>query len=221
MSKYYKMNIMKGGTKMRKIKIMVSLFLIFALPIASFAVPPRNGGSGANPPAHHGSHSGHPGPRPGPSHHGHHSHHSNYHGYYYDTSDAFWTFLGFSALTAIAVAASTSSKKKKEKVVVVEEKYEEPEEDLTITAEQQAQLQKLFDENKDYIAKLRSEKDVKTTALEQEKNKANPNEATIATLENEISQLSMNIFRVSQNTKKQIQTILTPAQYEAYEDMKL
>ena len=212
---------------MKKIKIIVSLFLIFALPIASFA---GNGHSATPPaPAHsggHSGHSGHPGPRPGPSHHGHHghhshhSHHSNYHGYYYDTSDAFWAFLGFSALTAIAVAASTSSKKKKEKVVV-EETYEEPEEDLTITAEQQAQLQKLFDENKDNIAKLRSEKDLKTTALEQEKNKAKPDEATIATLENEISQLSMNIFRVSQNTKKQIQTILTPAQYEAYEDMKL
>ena len=208
---------------------MVSLFLIFALPIASFAAPAKGGGHSATPPASAhsgGGHSGHgpgPGPRPGPGpgHHGHHGHPDHYHGYYYDTSDAFWAFLGFSALTAIAVAASTSSKKKKEQVVVVEEKQEEPEEDLTITAEQQAKLEKLFEENKDNLAKLRSEKDLKTTALEKEKSKAKPDEATIAILENEISQLSMNIFRVSQNTKKQIQTILTPAQYEAYEDMKL
>ena len=204
---------------MKSIKIIVGLFLILALPISSFAVPPSRG-HGSTPPksASHSSYHGHG----RPSHHGHHRHH-DYHGYYYGsdyyTRDAFWTFLGFSALTAIAVAASTS-KKKKEKVVVVEEKEEEPE-DLTLTAEQQAQLQKLFDENKDYIAKLRTEKDSKTTALEKEKSKAKPDEATIASLENEISQLSMNIFRVTQNTKKQIQKILTPAQYEEFEDVRL
>ena len=180
---------------------------MLTLPMATFAAPPR--GHHNPPPSHH--HGGHHG-----GHHGHHYHSSSH----YYSNDAFWAFLGFSALTAIAVAASTSSKKKKEKVVVVQEKYEEPE-DLTITAEQQAKLQKLFDENKDYIAKLRTEKDLKTVALEQEKAKAKPNEATIATLENELSQLSMNIFRVTQDTKRGIQTILTPAQYEAMQDMQL
>ncbi len=40
-------------------------------------------------------------------------------------------------------------------------------------------------------------------------------------LENEISPLSMRIFRITQETKKELQTILTPAQYEAMEEMKL
>ena len=206
---------------MKSVKIIICLFLMIALPISSFAV-----GHGSTPPrpahssGHHGGPGGHPGHHSRPSHHRHHNYHGYYYGGDYYTRDAFWAFLGFSALTAIAVAASTS-KKKKEKVVVIEEKEEEPEEDLTITAEQQAQLQKLFDENKDNIAKLRTEKDLKTTALEKEKSKAKPDEATIASLENEISQLSMNIFRVTQNTKKQIQTILTPAQYEQYEDIRL
>ena len=184
---------------MKNIKLIVTLFLMFALPAASFA----GRGHGSTP------------PRP--------AHHGSYHGYYYGsdyyTRDAFWTFLGFSALTAAAVAASNSSKRKKEKVIVVEKEAEQ--EDLTLTAAQQTKLQKLFDDNRDYIAKLRSEKDLKTTALEKERNKAKPDEATIAGLENEISQLSMNIFRVTQNTKKQIQTILTPAQYEEYEDVRL
>ena len=83
---------------MKNIKIIVGLFLIFALPISSFAVPPSRG-HGSTPPrsASHSSYHGHG----RPSHHGHHGHHS-YHGYYYGsdyyTRDAFWTFLGFSAL---------------------------------------------------------------------------------------------------------------------------
>ena len=208
---------------MKNIKLIVTLFLMFALPVASFAG--RGHGSTPPRPAHHGSYHGHS----RPAHHGYHGHHGHYrphyyHGYYYGrnyyyTRDAFWTFLGFSALTAAAVAASNSSKRKKEKVIVVEKEAEQ--EDLTLTAAQQTKLQKLFDDNRDYIAKLRSEKDLKTTALEKERNKAKPDEATIAGLENEISQLSMNIFRVTQNTKKQIQTILTPAQYEEYEDVRL
>ena len=111
---------------MKNIKLIVTLFLMFALPVASFAG--RGHGSTPPRPANHGSYHGHA----RPAHHGHHGHYRPhyYHGYYYGrnyyyTRDAFWTFLGFSALTAAAVAASNSSKRKKEKVIVVEKEAEQ------------------------------------------------------------------------------------------------
>ena len=191
---------------MKKIKIIISLFLILTLPMVTFATPPR----GHKPPP--------------PPHHHHHGHHHHHHDYYYSSSnarDAIFVLLGLSAITAVAVAASQSSKKKKEEKVVVEEQYEQVSQDLTLTQEQQDQVKKLFDTNREKLTPIRDEKALKTIALEQEKEKENPDQALVNKLENEISQLSMNIFRITQETKKQLQTILTPAQYEAMEEMKL
>ena len=191
---------------MKKIKIIISLFLILTLPMVTFAAPPR----GHKPPP--------------PPHHHHHGHHHHHHDYYYSSSnarDAIFVLLGLSAITAVAVAASQSSKKKKEEKVVVEEQYEQVSQDLTLTQEQQDQIKKLFDTNREKLTPIRDEKALKTIAFEQEKEKENPDQALVNKLENEISQLSMNIFRITQETKKQLQTILTPAQYEAMEEMKL
>jgi Spy/CpxP family protein refolding chaperone len=192
---------------MKSIKIILSLLLMLTLPMVTFAAPPR----------------GHKPPPPKPHHHDHHHHH--HHDYYYSSSnsarDAIFVLLGLSAITAVAVAASQSSKKNKEKVVVVEEHYEKVSQDLTLTQEQQDQVRKLFDTNREKLTPIRDEKALKTIALEQEKEKENPDQALVNKLENEISQLSMSIFRITQDTKKELQTILTPAQYEAMEEMKL
>ena len=189
---------------MKSIKIIISLFLMITLPMVTFAAPP----GGHRPP-------------PKPHHHDHHHHH---HDYYYssrDARDAIFVLLGLSAITAVAVAASQSSKKKKEKVVVVEEHYEKVSQDLTLTQAQQDQVRKLFDTNREKLTPIRDEKALKTIALEQEMEKENPDQALVNKLENEISELSKNIFRITQETKKELQTILTPAQYEAMEEMKL
>ena len=192
---------MKGGIKMKSIKIIISLFLMLTLPMVTFAAPPR-------------------GHRPPPSHHHDYHHHDRY---YHSSNNyarnAIFTLLGLSAIAAVAVAASKASKK--EKVVVVEQQYQQVAEDLTLTQEQQDQVRKLFDTNREKLAPIRDEKALKTIALEQEKEKENPDQALVNKLENEISQLSMSIFRITQDTKKQLQTILTPAQYEAMEEMKL
>ncbi len=191
---------------MKSIKIIISLFLILTLPMVTFAAPPR----GHKPPP--------------PPHHHHHGHHHHHHDYYYSSSnarDAIFVLLGLSAITAVAVAASQSSKKKKEEKVVVEEQYEQVSQDLTLTQEQQDQVKKMFDTNREKLTPIRDEKALKSIALEQEKEKENPDQALVNRLENEISQLSMSIFRITQDTKKQLQTILTPAQYEAMEEMKL
>ena len=189
---------------MRNIKIIISLFLMLALPITTFAAPPK----------------GHKPPPPKPPHHHHHHHHD----YYYSNNNArnaIFVLLGLSAITAVAIAASQSSKKKNEEKIVVEQKYEQVSQDLTLTQEQQDQVRNLFDTNREKLTPIRDEKALKTIALEQEKEKENPDEALVNKLENEISQLSMSIFRITQDTKKQLQTILTPAQYEAMEEMKL
>ena len=192
---------MKRGIKMKSIKIIISLFLMLTLPMVTFAAPPR-------------------GHRPPPSHHHDYHHHDRY---YHSSNNyarnAIFTLLGLSAIAAVAVAASKASKK--EKVVVVEQQYQQVAEDLTLTQEQQDQVRKLFDTNREKLAPIRDEKALKTIALEQEKEKENPDQALVNKLENEISQLSMSIFRITQDTKKQLQTILTPAQYEAMEEMKL
>ncbi|MBR3627994.1 MAG: hypothetical protein IKN42_03995 [Elusimicrobia bacterium] len=189
---------------MKSIKIIISLFLMFTLPMVTFAAPP----GGHRPP-------------PKPHHHDHHHHHHDYHYSSSDARNAIFVLLGLSAITAVAVAASQSSKKKKEKVVVVEEHYEKVSQDLTLTQDQQDRVKKLFDTNREKLTPIRDEKALKTIALEQEKEKENPDQALVNKLENEISQLSMSIFRITQDTKKQLQTILTPAQYEAMEEMKL
>ena len=190
---------------MKSIKIILSLLLMLTLPVVTFAAPPK----------------GHKPPPPKPHHHDHHHHH---HDYYYSSNnarDAIFVLLGLSAITAVAVAASKSSKKNKEKVVVVEEHYEKVSQDLTLTQAQQDQVRKLFDTNREKLTPIRDEKALKTIALEQEKEKENPDQALVNKLENEISQLSMSIFRITQDTKKELQTILTPEQYEAMEEMKL
>ena len=194
---------MKGGIEMKSMKIIISLFLMLTLPMVTFAAPPK-------------------GHKPPPSHH-HDYHHGHHHDYYYSSNNyarnAIFTLLGLSAIAAVAVAASKASKK--EKVVVVEQQYQQVAEDLTLTQEQQDQVRKLFDTNREKLAPIRDEKALKTIALEQEKEKENPDQALVNKLETEISQLSMSIFRITQDTKSQLQTILTPAQYEAMEEMKL
>ena len=176
---------------------------MLTLPMVTFAAPPK-------------------GHKPPPSHH-HDYHHGHHHDYYYSSNNyarnAIFTLLGLSAIAAVAVAASKASKK--EKVVVVEQQYQQVAEDLTLTQEQQDQVRKLFDTNREKLAPIRDEKALKTIALEQEKEKENPDQALVNKLETEISQLSMSIFRITQDTKSQLQTILTPAQYEAMEEMKL
>jgi Spy/CpxP family protein refolding chaperone len=194
---------MKGGTKMKSIKIIISLFLMLTLPMATFAAPPK-------------------GHKPPPSHH-HDYHHGHHHDYYYSSNNyarnAIFTLLGLSAIAAVAVAASKASKK--QKVVVVEQQYQQVAQDLTLTQAQQDQVRKLFDTNREKLTPIRDEKALKTIALEQELEKENPDQALVNKLENEISQLSMSIFRITQDTKTQLQTILTPEQYEAMEEMKL
>ena len=213
LSKYYKIGLMDGGTKMKNIKIIISLFLVFTLPMVTFAAPPSKG---HHAPSHHHNY-----------HDNHDYHYANHHDYnkhyrsYYER-DAIFVLLGLSAITAVAVAASQSSKNnKKEKDVVIEKQYEKVSEDLTLTQEQQDKVKKLFDTNREKLTPIRDEKSLKVIALDQEMEKENPDQAVVKELENEISELSRNIFRITQDTKKELQTILTPAQYEAMEEMKL
>ena len=189
---------------MKNIKIIISLFLMLTLPMTTFAAPPKKG---------------HPVPPPPNPHHHHHYHNDYY--YSNNTRDAIFVLLGLSAITAVAVAASQSSKNKTEEKIVVEQQYEQVSQDLTLTQEQQDKIKNLFDTNREKLTPIRDEKALKTIALEQEKEKENPDQALVNKLENEISQLSMKIFRITQDTKKELQTILTPAQYEAMEEMKL
>ena len=193
-----------GNNKMKNMKIIISLFLMLTLPIATFAAPPKKG---------------HYPPPPNPHHH-HHNHHNDYY-YSNNARDAIFVLLGISAITAVAIAASQSSKKEKEETVVIEQQYEQVSQDLTLTQEQQDKIKNLFDTNREKLTPIRDEKALKTIALEQEKEKENPDQLLVNKLENEISQLSMKIFRITQDTKKELQTILTPAQYEAMEEMKL
>lgn len=193
-----------GNNKMKNMKIIISLFLMLTLPMATFAAPPKKG---------------HYPPPPNPHHH-HHNHHNDYY-YSNNARDAIFVLLGISAITAVAIAASQSSKKKKEETVVIEQQYEQVSQDLTLTQEQQDKIKNLFDTNREKLTPIRDEKALKTIALEQEKEKENPDQLLVNKLENEISLLSMKIFRITQDTKKELQTILTPAQYEAMEEMKL
>lgn len=183
---------------MKKIKIITSLILMFALSAVSFAGGPHHG-------PHHPSH-----------------HHGGHHGHYYSShSNAVYAFLGLTALTAFAVAASNSAKKNKPKEVVVVEKQYTPAQDLTLSQLQQESMQRLFDTNREKLNLLRIEKNAKAVALEQERAKAAPNASTITKLENEISDLSMEIYKTEQNTNAELQRILTPQQYEAMKNMQL
>lgn len=201
---------MKQGNKMKNIKIIISLLLIFTLPTISFA--------GYSKKRHHH--------KPSPSRY--HNHHRGYYYdryYYSDTSarNAIFVLLGITAITAVAVAATKSAKKEKQKPKkeTVQEQYEQVSQDLTLSKEQQEKVKQLFDTNRAKIAPLRDEKFLKTMEFEQEKSKENPDKTIINNLENEISNLSMNIYRIIQDTKKELQTILTPAQYETMQDLQL
>lgn len=187
---------------MKKIKIITSFVLMFALSTVSFAGGPHRGpGHGPHhPPHHHGGHHGH---------------------YYSSRSNAVYAFLGLTALTAFAVAASNSAKRNKPREVVVVEKQPVPSENLTLSQLQQESMQRLFDTNRQKLDMLRIEKNTKAVTLEQERAKAVPNQATISKLENEISNLSMEIYKTEQNTNIELQRILTPAQYEAMRNSQL
>lgn len=195
---------------MKNIKIIISLFLIFTLPIVSFAGYSKKK-------YHHKPYSSR-----------YHNHHRGYYYdryYYSDTSarNAIFMLLGITAITAVAVAATKSTKKQKQKPKekTVQEQYEQISQDLTLNKEQEEKVKKLFDTNRAKIAPLRDEKFLKTMEFEQEKSKENPDKTKINNLENEISNLSMNIYKIIQYTKKELQTILTPAQYETMQDMQL
>lgn len=192
---------------MKNMKIILSLMLVFCLSVTSFA---------ARPPHHRNHHH-----NPPPPHH----HHSSYHHSSYDARDAVLVLLGITAITAVAVAASKSAKEKKqqrqEEEEEIQEQYEQVAQDLTLSQEQQEKVKQLFDTNRAKVAPIRDEKTLKTIELEQEKAKENPDENVINNLENEISNLSMQIYRITQDTKTELQTILTPAQYEAMENIQL
>jgi len=187
---------------MKKIKIITSLILMFALSTVSFAGGPHHGhGHGPHHPSHyHGGHHGH---------------------YYSSRSNAVYAFLGLTALTAFAVAASNSAKKNKHKEVVIVEKQYTPKQDLTLSQLQQESMQRLFDTNREKLNLLRVEKNAKAVALEQEKAKVSPNSSVIIKLESEISDLSMEIYKTEQSTNAELQRILTPQQYEAMKNMQL
>ena len=187
---------------MKKIKIITSLILMVTLSTFCFAAGPHHGPSHGphNPPHHHGGHHGR---------------------YYSSNSNAVYAFLGLTALTAFAVAASNSARKNKPKEVVVVEKQYVPSQDLTLSQLQQESMQRLFDTNREKINLLRIEKNTKVVALEQEKLSATPNQAMINKLENEISGLSMEIYKTEQNINTELQRILTPQQYEAMRNTQL
>ena len=162
----------------------------------------------------------------GPHHHpdDHHHHHSSHHSYN-DTRNAFLALLGITAFTtAIIIGANAASKSKSKKVKekeIIEQHYEQVSQDLTLNETQQERIKVLLDASREKITPLREEKDLKSAALEQERAKENPNEATISNLENEISDLSRKIYKITQDTKNELKIILLPAQYQIIDDMKI
>lgn len=163
----------------------------------------------------------------GPHHHpdNHHHHHSSYHSYN-DTRNTFLALLGITAFTtAIIAGANAASKKSKSKKAqekeIIEQHYEQVSQDLTLNEKQQDQIKVVLDASREKITPLREQKDLKSAALEQEKAKENPNEETINSLETEISDLSRQIYKITQNTKSELKIILLPAQYKIIDDMKI
>ncbi len=154
----------------------------------------------------------------------HHHHHSSYHSYN-DTRNAFLALLGITAFTtAIIIGANAANKSKSKKAKekeIIEQHYEQVSQDLTLNETQQERIKVLLDASREKITPLREEKDLKSAALEQERAKENPNEATISNLENEISDLSRKIYKITQDTKNELKIILLPAQYQIIDDMKI
>lgn len=192
---------------MKIIKNIITLMLVFTLTSVSFA--------GGHSPSHHPSHNS-------PSHHhDNHHHHHHGHGYYSSSANPFWALLGITAFTtAVVVGANAASKKKKEKVVI-EERYVQVDQDLSLSEEQQKQVRNIFDTNRERIIPLRDERNLKSIALEQEMEKENPSMKVIRNLENEISELSKEIYKIVQSTKSELQAVLSPAQYETIKNMQL
>lgn len=186
---------------MKNIKIILSLMLMFCLSVTSFA---------AKPPHHNSHHNNH-----------HHSHHHYSHHYNNDARNAILVLLGVTVITAVAISASKTEKPKKQEEETIQEQYDQVAKDLTLSQEQQEKVQKLFDTNRAKVIPIRDEKSLKTIELEQEKSKEKPNENVVKTLENEISNLSMKIYKITQDTKTELQTILSPEQYETMQDIQL
>lgn len=162
----------------------------------------------------------------GPHHHpdDYHHHHSSHHSYN-DTRNAFLALLGITAFTtAIIIGANAASKSKSKKAKekeIIEQHYKQVSQDLTLNESQQERIKVLLDASREKITPLREEKDLKAAALEQEKAKENPNETTISSLENEISDLSRKIYKITQDTKNELKIILLPAQYQIIDEMKI
>lgn len=185
---------------MKIIKNIITLMLVFTLTSVSFA--------GGHHPAHHPPH-----------HHGGHHHGHNY--YSNSARNSFWALLGITAFTtAVIVGANAASKKKKEKVII-EEHYVQVEQDLSLSEEQQKQVRNIFDTNREKIIPLRDQRNLKSIVLEQEMEKEKPNMKVIRNLENEISELSKEIYKIVQSTKSELQAVLSPAQYETIKDIRL
>lgn len=184
---------------MKHMKIILSLLLAITISTTTFAGGP-----------HH----------PDDHHHHHSSHHS-----YNDTRNAFLALLGITAFTtAIIIGANAASKSKSKKAKekeIIEQHYEQVSQDLTLNETQQERIKVLLDASREKITPLREEKDLKAAALEQEKAKENPNETTISSLENEISDLSRKIYKITQDTKNELKIILLPAQYQIIDEMKI
>ena len=183
---------------MKIIKNIIALMLVFALTSVSFAAPHHN-------PHHHPD-----------SHHHHHGHN-----HYSSNSNYFWALLGITAFTTAAIVGANAASKKKKEKVIIEEHYVQVEQDLSLSEEQQKQVRNIFDTNRERIIPLRDERNLKSIALEQEMEKENPNMKVIRNLENEISELSKEIYKIVQSTKSELQAVLSPAQYETIKDMKL
>ena len=186
---------------MINIKKIISLMLIITLTTTiSFAGGPHY----------------HPEPHP----HHHSSHHS-----YNDTRNAFLALLGITAFTTAIIiganAASKSKSKKEQEKLIMEQHYEQVSQDLTLNETQQKRIKVLLDESREKITPLREKKDLKAAALEQEKAKKYPSEKTIKNLENEISNLSRKIYKITQETKNELKIILLPAQYQIIDEMKI
>ena len=154
----------------------------------------------------------------------HHHHHRSYHSYN-DTRNAILALLGITAFTtAIIIGANAASKSKSKKAKekeIIEQHYKQVSQDLTLNESQQERIKVLLDASREKITPLREEKDLKAAALEQEKAKENPNETTISSLENEISDLSRKIYKITQDTKNELKIILLPAQYQIIDEMKI
>lgn len=184
---------------MKHMKIILSLLLAITISTTTFAGGP-----------HHPD--------------DHHHHHSSYHSYN-DTRNAFLALLGITAFTTAIIIGANASKKSKSKKAkekeIIEQHYEQVSQDLTLNETQQERIKVLLDASREKITPLREEKDLKAAALEQEKAKENPNETTISSLENEISDLSRKIYKITQDTKNELKIILLPAQYQIIDEMKI